>query len=255
MPERAVYSRTDRLRDREERKRVQKMKKNNRRPVKALALLLLLVLLICGALSACKTAETLAPEDGAAALSDEQLAQRAADIMFTAFGVEVVAEDLIIPEDVGLGPIISITASGPTEEGEARRYCHVFINRETGAFESANRDLPLPVKSADEEPPTAETDAQTDKKKLAKTALEKLAAITGVAPKAYFLDGAEALFDANDSIATDCHILLTNGDYYVVSVVYPGYALHSIYRAPPDEPFVDIDSLTEDSFGGEWGIF
>ena len=238
---------------RKERKH-KKMARNTGLRVKALALLMTM-LFSCGILSACQTAEVFAPADGAAGLSDEQLAKLAAGILYTAFGVEVATEDLIVPEDLGLDPVICITAGGPVEEGEVRRYCHVFLNRETGAFEGASRDLAPQAKSPDEAPPLDEMEARHDKKKLAKTALEKLAALTGAAPKAYHLGGVEALLDAEDSIITDCHILLENGDYYIVSVVCPGNLLYRIDRAPAGEPFVELDTLTKDSFGGEWSVF
>ena len=233
------------------------MKGTGKRGLKRLALLLLTALLACGCLSACQAVENEGTDDGAAAVSAAFLAERAADIIYTVFGIEVAGEDLIVPEDSDPDGIISITGASEVDEAGVRRYCHVFFERETGAFVGVRRDRGFAAELKDLEnlPPSTENETLQDKKKLAEVAMEKLAAVTGAKPKAYFVDGIQTLFDPNYSISTSCHILLDNGDYYVVDIVFPGYMPLSIIKAPESEPFVDIDKLTAESFGGDWGVF
>ena len=98
-------------------------------------------------------------------------------------------------------------------------------------------------------------DEEQDTQKVVDTALAHVQTLSDANPKAYYLDGRQTTEHENaTSLLTDCHILLDNGEFYTVSILYPGYTVGRSYLETV-ESFPPLDELTGDAFSGEYGVF
>jgi predicted small lipoprotein YifL len=95
---------------------------------------------------------------------------------------------------------------------------------------------------------------EQDKQKVEDAALAYVQIIAEGEPTAHFLDGFMQTYHEHErSIVTHCHILMDDGAYYVVKVLYPGYTIYG-YHLETDEAFPPLEELPDKGFE-TWRVF
>lgn len=161
-------------------------------------------------------------------LTEQELKQKAIEAMKKMQSGDISADDIYISDDAETTTQIEIMIDSDADDYESK--CWIALNSETGKLEGMSNNLDELKMWEHIDSVIDERSNQQDIQKVVDTAVGILPSVSDAKPQVYYIDGLQATFDANDSISTDCHILMDNGDHYVVSIIYPGYTVSSTYK-------------------------